>query len=102
MTCITITFGDRSENHAGMEKIGQAAIRGYNSEDLDSISNYFISKEIERIDLTQYLESDQYDGDKPELLIIRQAIDNHQAIYQELEHLEWDAKYFDTRRQRIK
>ena len=102
MTCITITFGDCSENHVGMEKIGNISEVGYNSNDLDNISTYFNGKQIERIDLTDYLGvSSQYVGEKPELLIIRNAIDNHSEIFEELNSLEWDSKYFDTRRQKV-
>ena len=53
MSCITITFGDCSENHVGMEKIGDISDIGYTSKDLDNISNYFSGKEIDRIDLTR-------------------------------------------------
>ena len=101
MSCITITFGDCSENHVGMEKIGDISDIGYTSKDLDNISNYFSGKEIDRIDLTLYLGDDKYTGKKPELLIIRNAIDNHSEIFKELMDLEWDAKYFDTRRQKV-
>ena len=41
MTCITITFGDCSENHVGMEQIGIISDNGYNSTDLDTISSSF-------------------------------------------------------------
>jgi hypothetical protein len=101
MPCITITFGDCSENHVGMEKIGDISDIGYTSKDLDKISNYFYDKEIDRIDLTTYLGNNKYIGKKPELLIIRNAIDNHSEIFKELMDLEWDDKYFDTRRQRV-
>ena len=101
MTCITITFGDCSENHVGMEQIGIISDNGYNSKDLDTISSSFLGKEIERIDLTTYLGNENYIGEKPELLIIRNAIENHSEIFTELNNLEWDTKYFDTRRQRV-
>ena len=101
MSCITITFGDCSENHVGMEQIGNISEKGYTSEDLDIISNNFQGKEIERIDLTSYLGNENYIGEKPELLIIRNAIENHLEIFKELNSLEWDSKYFDTRRQKV-
>jgi len=101
MSCITITLGDCSENHVGMEKIGNISEIGFTSDDLDIISNHFSGKEIERIDLTSYLGNENYVGKKPELLIIRNAIENHSEIFTELNNLEWDAQYFDTRRQRV-
>ena len=74
MTCITITFGDCSENHVGMEKNGYLAMSGYDSADLDKIASNFEGKEIERFDLTEYINDEPYSGVKPELLIIRNAI----------------------------
>ena len=101
MSCITITFGDCSENHVGMEQIGNMSDIGYTSDDLDIITKYFSGKEIERIDLTSNLGNVDYNGKKAELVIIRNAIENHSEIFTELNKLEWDKKYFDTRRQRV-
>ena len=101
MSCITITFGDCSENHVGMQKNGKLSDKGYNSEDLDKISKIFEEKEIERINLVTFLENENYNGEKAELLIIRNAIDNHNEIFEELMDLKWDDKYFDTRRQKV-
>tara|TARA_Y100000591_G_scaffold247537_1_gene218635 strand:- start:822 stop:1568 length:747 start_codon:yes stop_codon:yes gene_type:complete len=101
MSCIAITFGDCSENHVGMEKMGNISAIGYSSKDLDKIANHFSGKVIERIDLTSYLGDETYVGERPELLIIRNAIQNHSKIFIELNNLEWDAKYFDTRRQKV-
>lgn len=101
MACFTLTFGDCSENHVGMKKRGKISPIGYTSDDLDSIVKYYSNKKIERIDLTTYLDKENYVGKKPELLIIRNAIENHSKIFAELNKLEWDAKYFDTRRQKV-
>ncbi len=101
MTCITITFGDCSENHVGMEKNGYLALSGYDSADLDKIASNFQGKEIERFDLTEYIIDEPYSGVKPELLIIRNAIENHVDIFNELCNLDWDSKYFDVRRQKV-
>ena len=101
MSCITITFGDCSENHVGMEQIGTISETGYSSMDLDVIANSFEGKEIERIDLTSYLGNDNYVGEKPELLIVRNAIENHSEIFEELNGLEWDSRYWDTRRKKV-
>lgn len=100
MSCITITFGDCSENHVGMEKIGKISKTGYKNSDLDIISNYFSDKDVERIDLREYLD-ENYFGKKPELLIIRNVIDNHREIFTELNNLEWDSKYYCTRRNKV-
>ena len=84
-----------------MQKNGKLSDKGYNSEDLDKISKIFEEKEIERINLVTFLENENYNGEKAELLIIRNAIDNHNEIFEELMDLKWDDKYFDTRRQKV-
>lgn len=99
-TCITITFGECSENHVGMKQNGKISENGFNSDDLDRIVNYFNDKIIERIDLTKYLD-DNYIGPKAELLIIRNAISNHSNIFNELNILNWDDKYFCTRKGKV-
>lgn len=48
----SITFGDRAENHAGMQLIGKEAARGFSTTELLRIPG------IEVIDLTQYLPKD--------------------------------------------
>lgn len=101
MPCITITFGDCSENHVGMQKNGQISKNGYATKDLDTISSFFKDKEIERINLLTLLGDVEYSGKIPELLIIRNAIENHSEIFQELNNLKWDSQYFDTRRQKV-
>ena len=47
------------------------------------------------------MRNENYNGEKAELLIIRNAIDNHNEIFEELMDLKWDDKYFDTRRQKV-
>ena len=41
MSCITVTFGDCSENHVGMDKNGTISNLGYSGDDLDKVSKYF-------------------------------------------------------------
>ena len=48
MTCITITFGDCSENNVGMEKIGNMSENGYTSNELNIISSYLKKKKLRK------------------------------------------------------
>jgi len=43
---ITITFGDRAENHVGMQKIGQLAENGFSIQDLENAKIYLENKGI--------------------------------------------------------
>ena len=103
MPCITLTFCECSENHVGMEKMGIKSNTGFNSNHLDCVQNYFSGKEIERFNLNDLLSESniEYNGEKAELLIIRNAVDNHQELFNNLLNLEWDRKYYDTRRQKV-
>ena len=104
-SCITLTFCECSENHVGMEKNGTLALQGYSSEDLDKVINYLQNEtnfddNIERYNLVDYLGK-TYTGEKPELLLIRNLVSEHQSLYQDLINITWDRKYFDTRRQKV-
>jgi hypothetical protein len=41
MSTFTITFGDRAENHQGMQIIGKMAERGFSPEDLRETKDRF-------------------------------------------------------------
>ena len=104
-SCITLTFCECSENHVGMEKNGTLASQGYSSKDLDKVINYLQNEtnfedNIERYNLVDYLGK-TYTGEKPELLVIRNLVSEHQSLYQDLINITWDRKYFDTRRQKV-
>lgn len=106
-SCITLTFCECSENHVGMEKNGKLASQGYCSETLDKVIQYLENdpdfdniNHIERYNLLDNLGK-TYIGKTPELLVIRNLITNHQSLYQDLINIEWDRKYFDTRRQKV-
>jgi len=60
MQTFTITFGDRAENHAGMQTIGESAIEGYSRDDLFKIKQWFSSKNFDSkiYDLTYNLNTD--------------------------------------------
>ena len=80
-TTITITWGDRAENHAGMQMIGDMATLGFTTEDLELAKQKFdntnskFDKEIGEYDMktsdhitleeeSQIFYGDDYDGTK--------------------------------------
>ena len=97
---ITLTLCECSENHVGMEKNGKKSKTGFNKDIIDKFVNEYKNKKIERIDLTKYLNNSEY-TEYAELLIIRNAIENHELIYNELIKLDWDKKYYCMRRKKV-
>lgn len=90
---ITITFGDRAENHAGMQIIGESAVRGYSLEDLLAVKAQFPENQTELVCMHAA------DARLPEayLLIVRGAVDNAKELYDELSVLAWDTKFFSKK-----
>ena len=101
-SCITLTFCECSENHVGMSKNGIKSINGYSYNDLDNISQQLLDNyDIERYNLLYYLNQDDYNDLKPELLVVRNYLHDNNQLFQQLKNLEWDRKYYDTRRQKV-
>ena len=98
---ITITFGDRAENHVGMQQIGEAAEKGFSIQDIEQAKNNFelMGCKCEIIALNAYLP-DSITTEKAQLLIIKNGVDkllddvhaNKDNLFQELKLLEWDTK----------
>jgi hypothetical protein len=104
MPCITITFCDCSENHVGMEQIGDMSQEGYTKENFDTFQTFWTEKGmvVERVNLNTLLNEDIEDiEDIGEVLIVRGAINNHLQIFDELMGKEWDTKYWDVRRKKV-
>ena len=97
---ITMTLCECSENHVGMEKNGEKSKIGFNKDIINRVVDKYNHNEIERIDLTKYLKNSKY-NEYAELIIIRNAIENHEVIYNELIKLDWDKKYYCTRRKKV-
>lgn len=98
---ITITYGDRAENHNGMQIIGRMAHSGFSEADLDQCKKKFEEHEVkcELMDLNDLVDLD-LDIDKARVLVIKQGI-NHllkdigktsDDMFRELVELEWDKK----------
>ena len=106
----TLTFGDRCENHAGMEikgvDVGEGM--GFNREDLLKVKEYFENKgcKCELIHLNYLLKDVNIvdEIDDAYLLVVKNMmngiidkeddeIDND--VIKEMESFEWDNKYWD-------
>lgn len=92
----TITFGDRAENHKGMQIIGEEASKGFTYRDLIKIQDWFynngIATELHRLHL--YCEEDV---DKAYVLICRkgvEAICSADDLFEEQKGVTYDTKAF--------
>lgn len=96
---ITITLGDQAENHAGMQKIGEAADEGFDYNDLVLTKNYLKNIGIESVlyDLGWPVDDIQPVHDAY-LLHVPNFIDqlfcdgHSDDMFQELVELPWDKK----------
>jgi len=104
---IAITCGDAGENHQGMSMEGNLGEEGtgFTITDLKNIKKYLEErgKECEYIDLYNTKEAGLYNTKEAGVLILRNYIseDDIQKLYDELTSVEWDTKYYDTRRQKV-
>lgn len=97
----TLTFGDRAENHRGMQIIGTQARDGFTYQDLRDIKINFenAGATCKLIKLNRYLP-ESIDVDKAYILIIRNGVDyvsdkvSADKLYVEQENLEYDKKAF--------
>ena len=113
---IALTFGDAGENHIGNQMLGekQPIGTGFTTDDLKNLEAYFSSLGLkcEYVDLSTNLEEaskaglvgDLHDwGMKAGVLVIRRFVkqDDRLSLYSELKDINWDRKYYDTRRKRV-
>lgn len=97
MSCITITFGDQAENHAGMQKIGKMADEGFSIKDLKKACSKLKEDgyECELIHLNKYLPS-QLTSEDAMVLVVREGVTNFlvdpDELLEEMSDLEWDTK----------
>jgi len=104
---ITITFGDRAENHVGMEMLGQLAEMGFTNEELRSAEKMFREHgvQVEFYDLLDLLD-DKSEGEEASVLVIRNGLsvlseNQSDALALELENLSPDTRYWDRRRKKV-
>ena len=105
-TSYTFTCGDQGENHAGMQIIGEEAKEGVTAQDSRGImERVWKSKRIcEIIDLKSVLPDEYKDKVPPTfVIVIRKLLNSEEAdaLYKEQQALEWDNKYYDTRRKKV-
>lgn len=96
-----ITCGEQSENHAGMVKYGDGlAENGFTCEKLKELSAKYKG-------VSELVDLSTEGGDEACVLILRGGVDyftgglSGEMWENELKKLEWDRKYFDTRRQKV-
>ena len=100
----TLTYGNRAENHRGMQIIGQKLDHGLSTKDLESAKKYFDKKGAKTImiDLVDYLsEKDakvvRESGVEAKILIVKKGVDyivNVDKLYREVERTPKDTKAF--------
>lgn len=98
---ITLTFGDRAENHVGMQIIGTLAENGFSIQNLESCAQRFeqVGCICEMIDLNIFLPPGAM-AEEAKLLIIRNGVNallsehgaNADQMFEELVGLKWDKK----------
>ena len=101
----TLTFGNRAENHKGMQMIGTELEHGLSLEDLEDAKNYFIKKgakpvEINLNELLNNIDIDKKDKEKIQearVLIIPNGVSylmDPDLLYEEVEATPKDSKAF--------
>lgn len=99
---ITVTFGDACENHAGMQRLGQMAPRGFGAADLAAAAAALrgAGAEVEEFDLRACLPPDLAAGAPPApVLIARGAVGalapgGADALRAEMRALDFDTKAY--------
>jgi len=107
---ICITLGEQSENHVGMVKQGYGlADKGFSHQELVYLSEKFekLGGKSELINLSRNLnDKDNYpDAKGASVLILRNGnnilLGKSSNMMKELESIEWDKTYYDTRRGKV-
>lgn len=101
METFTITFGDRAENHVGMQKLGVLADHGHTLDDLLCVKKFFTEagNHVEMVCLNDFLDEEiATQTEKAYILIIRNAVNSvlnemdkkHEDLFNEMKSFEWD------------
>jgi hypothetical protein len=108
---VTLTFGCIAENHYGMQNVGnQISTNGFTSENLQTVRHLFeeegylcklynLNEEIKDI-----METGLFSIDNAEILVIKNGVElftNIDDLFNYLITLDWDKKYWDTRKQDV-
>ena len=107
-TSWSLTIGNGGENHVGMEFLGNRRTKGsgWSFNDLNSAKEMMelLGKHSEIHDLNELLPTELRTGVPPaHFMVVRNFLGGktHEDLIHELESYEWDAKYYDTRRQKV-
>ena len=102
---IVLTFAESVENHVGNQQIGTQSTKGWSCEQLGNIKNKLEKDgiEVEYINLNKFNEGK---GEEAAVLVIRDGVENLFGenmidLFENLTRLEWDKKYWDTRRKKV-
>lgn len=104
-----ITFGEVAIHHVGSKEIGTKLSDGFSTKELLEISQKLNKKNVENklIKLSDYLPKEFRKENDASVLLIKNGVkyllkDDEAAnnLYQEQLNIEYDKKYFDTRRQK--
>lgn len=95
----TLTFGNRAENHKGMQMIGKELDHGLSIEDLEQAMAYFTEKGAKpiMIDLNQFLDTDMSADAQAKILIVPNGVSyfmNPDDLYDEVNATPKDTKAF--------
>lgn len=96
MYAMTLTFGEIMENHAGMQKIGKIAERGFSLVQLIKIAKK--TENAILINLNHYI--DENISEFAYILIIKKFVKNDKELLEEHSSLNYDKQYYDTRRKK--
>jgi hypothetical protein len=112
-SAITLTFGEQAENHHGMQILGDGLLdTGFTLKDLRKAQRKFEEAgfvcEYYRLDKSQreeIKEEHNVDLERAAVLVVRNGVEalceDADGLFAEQMGLEWDTRYFDTRRQRV-
>jgi len=113
---ITVTCGDVAENHVGNQQIGHIVSKGggFNLQDFKTAEKKFVKDgyKVEIHNLNKGLEGviiDEKPGkaDAADIMIIRNGLEafigkgNTKELFEQLMKLDWDKKFYDTRRKKV-
>jgi hypothetical protein len=102
---ITLTFGDRAENHRGMQIIGEGAVSGFSLRDLERTKEYFEREKgvegcriVKLHEIAEMVKKDEVIS-LPEayLLIVPRGgchLVDYNKLCEEMLSVEWDEKAF--------
>lgn len=109
-SAICITFAECVENHIGNQQIGEKCQNGWSVNKLKNLKRKLDHSNINTslVDLNNLLVGGQFEeySDEACVLVIKNCVDgvfgiDSKQCFEHLKTLEWDKKYYDTRRKKV-